>query len=187
MSEADSRFQQLAQAAEQAPASVDFRELRAAYVQSSSYPTKHITQPKLMQISNHAAGFEEVASICTTILQGNPMDLEARMMLGVAQERLGQPEAAARTRAFVDAMIDAILSTGDGKGFETAFQVVAEAEEWTLMKVFGLRAKSQAQHQRPEGIFRVYSGKIAEREVEMVFDTSLYTSAIDRMIGDSDE
>lgn len=178
-----SDFWELAKTAAAKPTQADFAALRTAYVESDAYrPAKHIMQSKLMQITDRAQGFEEVAATCQDILTGNPMDLEARLMLAFAQEKLGENAAAANSTAFANAMLDAILATGDGKSMDTAFQVVAEAEVWTIMKVFEMRTAGHTRHQATDHTIDVFTGKIGEREVEMFFNVTRYVNAINELI-----
>ena len=179
-----SDFSELAKQAESDPDQMDFAALREAYVQSDIYrPAKHILQSKLMQITNAVKGFEEVAQTCRNILDANPMDLEARMLLGLALEKLGDQVAAEKHHTFANRMIDAILATGDGKALDTAWKVIAEAEPWTVMKVFGMKTTSHSRHVHGDLLIDVFEGRIEEREVKMHFDVTIFVKAIEELIG----
>lgn len=176
-------FTTLAHAAESDPDSADFAALRQAYVESAVYrPFKHIPQSKLMQITNTAANFAEVANSCQAFLEANPMDLEARLMLGTAQANAGETVQAEKNKRFAEKMIDAILATGDGKSFERAFQVVAEAEVWTVLRSFEIRAKGQTRHQTGNKTYDVFDGVIGERAVQVYFDVTALMNAFDQDI-----
>ncbi len=138
-------FRTLADAAEKDPASADFAALRQAYISSASYqPTTHFSHAKLKGNTNRCENFDEVAIFCQKILDDNPMDLEARMLLEFAYDQLEQHDLAAQTHAFVSGMLDAIYYSGIGDSFETARSVVAVAEEYTLLSVMGLKMIEQA-------------------------------------------
>ncbi|NJL93218.1 MAG: DUF4919 domain-containing protein [Anaerolineae bacterium] len=180
-----SSFTSLVQTAEANPAAADFAALRAAYLTSEAYrPAKHIMQSKLMQITNAAPGFEQVSETCRRILSANPMDLEARRLYGLAQEELGNAAAAEQAYAFAEAMIDAILQTGDGKSIEGAWHVVAEAEIWTLFKIFGMRPSGQTRQAVGERIYDIFDGQIDDRPVTMYFDVTPFVRHIDQLISD---
>lgn len=181
-------FWELARAAEADPASADFAALRKAYVASDAYrPLKHITKTKLMQITNSAADFEDVAATCQAILAANPLDLEARILLGTAQEKLGKVADAEKTHTFAERMLDAILATGDGKSFGTAFKLVSETEAWIVMRSFGIKAKSQERHRRAEGIFDVFEGKLGDRQVQVYFDVADPVRVLDETLEQSED
>jgi hypothetical protein len=167
------RFMELAQQVAANPADANFTDLRTAYQTSDVYrPFKHISQQKLMNITNHVNNFTEVAATCQNILDANPMDLEARMMLAVAQENTGKPDAAEKNHLFAQRMIDAILNTGTGKSFDGAWQLVSDQEAWTVMRIFGMKAKSYERVFREDKIYDVYQGKIDDRDATMYFDVT---------------
>jgi hypothetical protein len=135
----------LADAAQTDPENTDFIALREAYCQSDFYrPTSHYSSGKLMGNTNSLGSFEEVAQFCENILQLNPMDLEVRILLEYAYEKLERHEDALRTRAFVKGMLNAIRTSGDGRTMATAWRVIAVAEEYTILSVMGLRSSQQA-------------------------------------------
>lgn len=137
-------FETLARQAQEDPASADFVALRKAYMASKHYhPTSHFSASKLMGNTNTLQSFEEVVSFCQKVLQNNPMDLEAWLLMEYAYERLEQADAAARAHQFILGMLSAILQSGDGKSPETAWQVVAVAEEYTLITVMGYQPQRQ--------------------------------------------
>ncbi len=181
-------FQTLATAAETNPATADFAALREAYLTYAKRSVKHISQQKLMQITNHVAGFEEVAQTCQKILDENPMDLEARLFMALAQEKIGNRTEAEKQHLFAERMIDAILATGDGKSFEGAWKLIADMEAWAVMRVFGMRAKSHTRHKQADAIFDVYEGIIGDREVTMYFDVTNPVQFVENsIIGDMSE
>ena len=180
-----SDFYELAHTAEDDPDSADFAALRAAYVKSDAYrPYKHIPQQKLLHITNTAADFTEVVDTCTNILHSNPADLEARMTLAIALEKTGNPDQARKAHMFAERMLDAILTTGDGKSFESAFRLVSDTEAWTVMRSFGIKAKSHTRHRREDGVFDVYEGIINDRAVTVYFDVTDPVRIVDSMTTD---
>ncbi|PJF44929.1 MAG: hypothetical protein CUN55_01460 [Phototrophicales bacterium] len=138
-------FLALAQAAFENPEEADFVVLRQAYVESDIYePTAHYSYHKLMGQTNSATSFEEVAQMCEHLLEANPMDLEVRMLLDYVYSQLEQHDLAAMHHAFVEGMLRAIFNSGDGRSIGSAWEVVAVAEEYTLLSVMGLRLQRQA-------------------------------------------
>jgi hypothetical protein len=139
-----STFEELVATAEHDPANADFAALRKAYVASPKYnPVSHFSQAKLQGMTNNVQGLEELEIRCKKLLEGNPMDLEVRMMLDFAYSELEQHDLAAQAHAFVSGMLDAIWASGDGKSFETAWQVVSVAEEYTLLSIMGYQMQEQ--------------------------------------------
>lgn len=179
-------FKELADTAEADPTRVDFSVLRAAYQTYEHRTIKHITRQKLMQMTNHVTEFKEVAAVCRSILDTNPMDLEARMMIASAYEHMGEKDTAEKHHQFAERMIDAILATGTGKSFEGAWKLVSENEAWTIMRIFGMRPQKHHRHVRDTLIFDVYDGVIGDREATMYFDVTEPVHFVDEHImGDS--
>lgn len=167
------------------PSTINFAELRQDYVASEAYrPLKHILQTKLKQITDAATSFEEVAETCRNILLTNPLDLEARMLIGSALEKCGEAQASEEHNRFAEHLLDAILATGDGKSFQSAFHLVAEAEAWTVMRTFGIRATSQERIRQDGRVYDVFDGKLDERDVKIYFDVTDTVQILDATLGD---
>lgn len=171
----ESPFLNLARAAETSPETADFLALRRAYMASDIYrPTSHYSSGKLMGNTNGLGSFEEVAAFCTNVLEHNPMDLEARMLLDYALQKTDKADEALRQKAFIRGMLAAIFQNGDGKSFESAWQVVAVAEEYTVLSVLGLKSSSQQLTEHGDQWFDVLQvsqrGKTGEDVHEVYFD-----------------
>jgi hypothetical protein len=181
-------FYGLARGAQQDPASADFALLRRAYVESDAYrPLKHISHTQLMQITDSASGFEEVIETCRNIVEAVPLDLEAWRVLALAYEKAGDKSSADKANLFTERLLDSILATGDGKSFETAFQLVAQNEAWVVMRVFGIRARSQEEVRQNGRVYEVFDGKIDEREVKIYFDVTDPVRVLDETLERNDE
>lgn len=138
-------FLKLARAAFDDPQNADFVALREAYTASDSYePTAHYSYNKLIGQTNSAGDFDEIARFCERVLEKNPMDLEVRMLLDYAYDQLEQHDLAAKHQTFVEGMLQAIFSSGDGRSIDSAWEVVSVAEEYTLISVMGLRMQKQS-------------------------------------------
>ncbi|NDJ87194.1 MAG: DUF4919 domain-containing protein [Chloroflexi bacterium] len=153
---ADNHFETLVEAAQKSPGETDYTVLRRAYVTSPHYqPTSHYSFQKLKGNTNQFQSLEEIEIFCKKALANNPMDLELRMMLEFVYEQMEQYDLAAQHHAFVAGMLDAIHRSGDGKSLATAWQVVAVAEEYTMLSVLGLKSKAQSLVEHNERYFDV--------------------------------
>lgn len=137
-------YSELIAVAEQDPQSVDFALLRQLYATSEDYrPTSHFTYSKLQGNTNTCKSFEEVEVFCRRILTSNPMDIEARMLLEFAYDQMEQHDLAAHHHAFISGMLDAIFASGNGQSLESAWHVLAIAEEYTVLSIQGLKMRQQ--------------------------------------------
>lgn len=139
-----SDFLAMARQAEVAPHEADFVALRQAYIASKAYaPTSHYSRQKLIGNTNSLDNLDEVVAFCEDILQHNPMDLEARILLDFAYSQQGRTADADRQQAFIKGMLQALANSGDGQSPATAWHVVAVAEEYTFISVLGLKSHGQ--------------------------------------------
>ncbi len=139
-----SEFLELARQARENPDAADFAALREAYLISDVYrPTSHFSANKLMGNTNGLDSFAEVVDFCEKVLDSNVMDLEVWMLLAFAAEKVDKMDIAERAHTFVRGMLNALFASGDGHSTETAYHVVAVAEEYTALSVQGLKAQGQ--------------------------------------------
>lgn len=167
-------FLELAQQARQNPADADFTALRQSYLVSDNYrPTSHFSANKLMGNTNGLTDFAEVIEFCEKILDSNSMDLEVWMLLAFAAEKTEQPDLAKRAHTFIRGMLDALFATGDGQSFETAYQVIAIVEEYTVFSVQGLKSRRQALAGVDERRFDVWTcqprGAIEDEDMKEIY------------------
>lgn len=181
-----SDFLARAQTAQESPDQADFAALRRDYVESAVYrPLKHIPQTKLMQITDNAADFHEVIQTCRSLIDAVPLDLEAWRVLALAYEQVGDTDNATRAHRFTEGLLDSILATGNGKSLETAFHLVAENEAWTVMRVFGIRAKGQERLRQDGRVYDIFEGALDDRTVKIYFDVTDPVRVLDQTVDDS--
>jgi Domain of unknown function (DUF4919) len=125
---------------------VDFKELRLAYTETSGYsPYGGNTEArKAMFAALRAKEFDKVLSSAEAILAKNYVDINGHFGCFVAHRELGHTEKAAYHRFIVEGLINSIKNSGDGKAIETAFVVISTDEEYALFNWLGLRPTNQA-------------------------------------------
>jgi hypothetical protein len=79
-----------------------------------------------------------------------PVDMEAHALLATALQRAGRPEEAEAHDMWSRGLFEAVLATGDGKSPETAYRVLAEFEEYALLRMF--RYPPERQQAAPNGV-----------------------------------
>ncbi len=65
----------------------------------------------------------------------NMAEPEGHLLAMIALQKMGRPQDAAFERKVVDAFVQSILTSGDGKSSKTAYFVVDEGEEYFLLNV----------------------------------------------------
>jgi hypothetical protein len=78
------------------------------------------------------------------ITQHNIANGDGHFLAMVSLKHLGKDEETAREKLFVDKILQSILTTGDGKTADTAFFTVSTSEEYFVLRLLGLKPKSQS-------------------------------------------
>jgi hypothetical protein len=73
-----------------------------------------------------------------------PVDMEAHSLRALALARAGRADEAADHEMWARGLFEAALASGDGKTPETAYRVVAEFEEYALLRAFRYPPERQA-------------------------------------------
>jgi hypothetical protein len=78
------------------------------------------------------------------IIQHNIANGDGHFLAMVSLKHLGKQEEAAREKLIVDKILQSILSSGDGKTADTAYFTVSTSEEYFVLRLLGLKPKSQS-------------------------------------------
>jgi hypothetical protein len=144
-------YEELVQAAKRDPGSVDYTELRLAYARSPEYdPYCFRSAPA----SSHgrvrlAIRVGDLAGLLVTLsglIEKQFFDIGAHRLAAHAYERIGDRVTAATHRKIAQGLVASVLQSGDGRSFQTAYQVISVAEEYALLETLNLRPLAQALH-----------------------------------------
>jgi hypothetical protein len=78
------------------------------------------------------------------IIQHNLANGDGHYLAMVSLKHLGKQEEAAKEKLVVDKILQSILSSGDGKTADTAYFTVSTSEEYFVLRLLGLKPKSQS-------------------------------------------
>jgi hypothetical protein len=78
------------------------------------------------------------------IIQHNIANGDGHFLAMVSLKHLGKQEETAKEKLIVDQIMQSILSSGDGKTADTAWFTVSTSEEYFVIRILGLKPKSQA-------------------------------------------
>lgn len=87
---------------------------------------------------------DEIIKLANHSLSDFPFDLRLLNFLGYVYHVKGNEELAQKTSFKFHNIINAILSSGDGKQCETGFHVLVVSHEYVVLNVFELETKSQS-------------------------------------------
>ena len=139
-------FALLLERAKKSDATLDFKELRMAYTETTDYSPyggDRETRQKMFAALN-AKEFDSAVESAEKILAKNFVEINAHFVAYVAHRESGRAEKATFHKFMFDGLVKSITGSGDGKTAETAFVVITTDEEYTLFNILGLRAAGQA-------------------------------------------
>jgi hypothetical protein len=119
---------------------VDFRQLRLAYVDSPNFSRGPDTDPqkKAMMTSLNKHDFADAIKNADIVLAANYVDMDAHFAEYVAQRESKNQEQAEFHKFVFQGLLKSITDSGDGKTPETAYQVIAVHEEYVLLRSMGV-------------------------------------------------
>jgi hypothetical protein len=119
--------------------SIDFRALRLACAKAVHCDAKGDSESVVaMRRASQSRDYQNAARIAERLIADGFPNIEAHAVCAAAYKELGQPDKAAFHHAVVSRLIRSIMSTGDGKTKETAFEVIGTQEEHVVLGVLGL-------------------------------------------------
>ena len=142
--DADSKYRDLLTAAKSGQP-VDWQALRFAYAESSGFDvlgTKSAEARKAMNEALQTNDYTGALLQANLILDQDYVDIDAHIITEIANTKLGNTDEAEKQHSIVVGLLRSIR-TGDGKTPETAFTVITVGEEYSLIRVLGLRRQQQ--------------------------------------------
>jgi hypothetical protein len=143
--DADSKYRDLLTAAKSGQP-VDWQALRFAYAESSGFDLLGTKSAEARKAMNEALRTNDYAGAlvqANLILDQDYVDIDAHFVSEIANTKLGNSDEAKKQHSIVIGLLQSIR-TGDGKTPETAFTVITVREEYSLIRMLGLRRQNQA-------------------------------------------
>jgi hypothetical protein len=119
---------------------VDFRQFRFAYMDSSTYNNGSDTAPpkKAMIAALNSKDFRSAIKNADIVLTSNYVDMDTHFTEYIANRELNATDKAEFHKFVFQALLKSITDSGDGKTPETAFQVIQVHEEYVLLRFMGI-------------------------------------------------
>jgi hypothetical protein len=126
--------------------SVDFQALRYAYAETPEYqpymsPTDGLAGT--MFRAYKAQAFDDAIESAQKILAINYVDIDANVVCDLSYRMLSNTISAEPCHEMAAHLLRSIYDSGDGRTPETAYQVIAVREEYSLLNAMGLTPVSQ--------------------------------------------
>lgn len=125
---------------------VDFKQMRLAYMDSPEYKAAKDTDAEAgaMIAAVNAGDFPAAIKNADVVLAGDYLDLDAHFAEYVAYRELHHDVESKFHKDVFDGLLHSITNSGDGKSEQTAFVVIQTHEEYVVMRMFGLTLGKQS-------------------------------------------
>ena len=145
-SPAKSSYEVLLERVKKSDASVDFKELRLAYTETSTYSPYggDAESRRTMFDALKTREFDKALQNAETVLAKNYLDIMGHFGCFVSHRELAHADKATYHKFVFEGLLNSIKNSGDGKSEETAFVVITVDEEYALLNWLGLRPTGQA-------------------------------------------
>ena len=140
-------YEQLLARAKTGEPGVDYQALRFAYAAKPDFDPYGLAGAghrdamfKAYQVGDCATAVKEAAQL----LDANFVNMDAHIISDMCYGRLGNQTERAREHAIAAGLIRSIMGSGDGKTQQTAFVVISVDEEYSLLRLLGLKPGRQS-------------------------------------------
>lgn len=138
------RYRALVERVKASDASVDLAEVRQAFTETSDYRGMMMAAYQPLWRAMGAGDFPAALKIADTVLQTNYVEINAHMVSALAHQQLGNVVQAAYHRNITDGLLRVVMSKGDGRAPETAWEVIDVSEEYAVMRALNVTPTGQA-------------------------------------------
>lgn len=140
---ASARYNEIVAKLKAGDKSVDFKELRVAYAETTQTVDTD-PQKKAMTAALNAKKYDEAIKNADAVLSADYADMDAHFGEYIAYRELQKNGQANFHKLVLKGLLDSITKSADGKTFETAFQVIEVHEEYVLLRFMGLMPSKQS-------------------------------------------
>jgi hypothetical protein len=131
-------YEALADRARNKDQTLNFRQLRFAYADSTSPKPDTNANKKTMTKALNDKDYAAAIKNADTVLASNYADMDAHFVEYVAHKELKESEATELHKFVLQGLLDSIMDSGDGKTEETAYVVIDVHEEYVVLRVMGV-------------------------------------------------
>jgi hypothetical protein len=140
-------YEQLLARAKTGETGVDYQALRFAYAakpEFNPYGLSGADHRNAMFKAYQAGDCATAVTEATALLDVNFVNMDGHIVSDMCNSRLGKDAERAREHAIAAGLIHSILDSGDGKTQQTAYTVISVDEEYSILRVLGLRPGRQS-------------------------------------------
>jgi len=171
-------YTQLVERAKKGDQTVDFVQLREAFVAWTSDAKNQGGAPnrEAMVAAFKENNYAKAVELAEVVLDYEFVNRGLHLAAEDAYRKLGDEKKANFHRDIAAKLLKALLNTGDGKSAETAYRVMSVREEYIIMHELGTEVSSQGLWSVNNKAFDVLSGTDPKtgKEIRVYFDISSF-------------
>lgn len=138
---ADEEYLALLEKVKSGDKTVDFLDLRMLYSQTQFYipyadETRKKIRLKVIEVFKKGK-YEKTLKLSEEVFEKDYMDMNMHYMCMMSYNKLENKEMEAFHKFVLNALIDSIVSFGDGRSAETAYKVISTREEEFILTILG--------------------------------------------------
>lgn len=178
------KYPELAQKLRAGDMSVNFWELRASCFDWSDCGDydPHDAKQKMFR-ALQANDFAEALKSANEILKHKITDLDAQAVAWMADKEMGNEQEAGVHLAITKKLMDSIMQGNDGKSPQHAWMVVEVPEEYSVLRLLGLRTTKQALLQNNGHAFDEMTVSDGKHEITLYFNIDFDMKKLGETIG----
>jgi hypothetical protein len=160
-SPAASAYRQLVERAKKGDPTLDYVQLYSAFSDwdLSKKSSEETPGRDAMVEAFKKKDYAKAAALAEAVLDDEYVNVGLHLSVEDAYRRLGDNAKADSHRDTAQKLLDAMLSTGDGKSPQTAYCVISISDEYRVMRHFGYKVSAQAYYETGGSEYDSLTGK----------------------------
>jgi Domain of unknown function (DUF4919) len=179
--QAPHQYVQLVERAKKGDSTVSFKELRRVFGDWQCQKHSDAPDRQAMVDAFEKKDYAKAVELVEGVLDYEYVHRGMHLAAEDAYRHLGNTTKADEHKAVAEKLLDALLTSGDGKSAKTAFFVLSIREEYFIMSQLGYKPSSQALVSEGDRMFDVLSGTDSKtgNQVSLYFDITNFFGGCD--------
>ncbi len=175
-------YVQLVERAKKGDPTVSFKELRRVFADWQCQKNTDARNRQALVDAFNTKDYAKAVKLVEGVLDYEYVHRGIHLAAEDAYRHLGNTTKADEHKAVAEKLLDALLTSGDGKSAKTAFFVLSIREQYFIMEQLGYKPSSQALVSEGDLMFDVLSGTDSKtgNQVSLYFDITNFFGGCDR-------
>ena len=155
---------------------VDYKEMRNAFGEWQCEKNIDVPNRQPMVDAFDKKDYAKAAELAEVVLDYEYVNRGLHLAAADAYSHLANAKKAEEHKAIAEELLEALLSTGDGKTAKTAYRVLSIREEYFIMQQLGYLPRQQALLEEGNRMFDVLTGtdSATKKDVSVYFDITSF-------------